>query len=415
MLRIQGVPQKVRYHSCLLLLIMVPIGVVGCSKSEPEPLKSEILSAAQDVDASEVAAGYDISSQEATEWANEWAQAIVGNQSGTIDRLFDWEGLYERAVDPLNLSSRDRESFEKGLREGNIGSNISSQIAMACAKGGSYRLVRLVRRDGVLHAVFRFQSLQTGINYHDMRLVRKDREIIGDRLFVAISGEELADTIRALALPTVKSNAVREESAEKTEDAAALESIYKMLVSARAGETETTKRIYEGLPDRYQNSKNALLAMIMAKSAFESEEEYLAIIDQYSTNFPNDPSLGLVVIDAAIGRKDWDLLETCRQRIQAWTGGDDFIDLMVAATLARGGELERANELSKGIDPAPLMIAPAHDFKLAIALSNNDHPTVLQQLRILRDSYGLKIPGVETAPYFASFRESREYQQWVAP
>jgi hypothetical protein len=401
-----------RYQSWPIFLIIVALGVVGCSKSEPESSKPEILPAAQSVDASEAAVGYDISNQEATDWANEWEQAMVGNQPETIERLFDWEGLYTRTAAPLNLSSRELASFEKGLRESNMGSNVASQIAMACASGGSYRVVRLVRRDGVLHAVFRLQSLESGLNYHDLRLVRKDGQIIGDRLFVATTSEELADTLRALALPLAKKNVA---TAEKREDEAAFESIIEMMTAARAGETERTKSLYKTLPVRYQNSKNALLAMIMATSPSENEEEYLAIIDKYSKNFPNDPALGLLVIDAAILEEDWDLLESSRQQIQAWTGGDALIDLMVAAALARGGELERANERSKGIDPATLQIAPAHDLKLVIALLNDDHPTVLQQLRILRDEYELEVPGVETDPDFAGFRDSPEYQQWVAP
>lgn len=403
-----------RYYSWPMYLILVVLGFGGCGKSEPEPLKPEVLPTAQDVDTSEAAVGYDISNQEATDWANSWTQAMIDNQSSTIGKLFDWEGLYARVAEPLNLGSRDRQKFEQGMRESNIGSNLSMQIAMVCEASGNYRFVRLVRRDGVLHAVFRLQSQQLGINYHDVRLVRKDSEIVGDRLFVAATGEELADTMKALALPLIKNNAGRGMSAEKKEDQAAFESIIEMLKSARAGDAETTKRLYKSLPTRYQNSKNALLAMIMATSIDENEDEYLIVIDKYSASFPNDPSLGLLLLDAAMMREDWELLESSRRQIQAWTGGDDFMDLLVAAVLAKSGKLELAVELSKGIDPATLAMASAHDYKMVVALANNDHGTVLRQLLILRDDYELDIPSVGTDPDFAGFRDSPEYQQWIA-
>jgi len=396
------------------ILLLLLWSLSGCTKNEPGSMEAEVLPTAQSLDSSVAAEGYDVSNEDATAFARKWERAMSNHQATDVNKLFDWDGLYKRVSGPLNLGARERSSFEQEMRQADVSAQISSQISSACDSGGSYKFVRLVRRDGVFHAVFRFQHPLLGINYHDLRIVRNGGTVVADRMFVAVTGEELADTFKALMLPLLKSQASSAMSPEKKEELEAFESIIEMLNSARDGDFPKTKRLHKSLPARYQSSKAALLAMIMATSDDENTDEYLAVIDRYSASYPNDPSLGLILFDAGILREDWELFETSRKQIQAWTGGDDFIDLLVAALLAKAGMPEQATALSKDIDPATLELAAAHDYKMVVALATNDYATVLEQLLVLRDKYELEISGLEDDPDFAGFCQSPEYQKWIA-
>lgn len=389
----------------------------GCSGTEPTPDVQPQALAAPDEDSTAAAADYDVTQSEAESFAAAWAEAMVTNDVEGVRSLFDWDGLCERVAEPLGLPAAEHGQFVRGMKNGNPAGQLTNQIASVSQTGGSYKVVRVLRRDGRFHAVFRMTLPNQGMNYHDIRVVRSNGNVMGDRLFVAINSEEMADTMRSLAMPAMKSRnlAARLSGRQKAEEAA-FDTTIALLTAVRNGQFEETVRLFEQLPEANQNNKSVMLGMITAQSQLD-ETKYLEAIDRYRDAYPNDPSLGLVLLDAAVLRQDWDLLETSRTKLNAWTGGDPYVDLMIAAVLSQdANSLEKAVALSKDIDPGSIGLPAAHDHKLMIALHTKDFKTVVQQIDVLNDDYGVGFTAdsLRGEPLFEDFVEAPEFTEWLS-
>ena len=75
--------------------------------------------------------------------------------------------------------------------------------------------------------------------------------------------------------------------------------------------------------------------------------------------------------------------------------------------------MDEAVELTKDIDPAPLGLADAHDYKMTIALANKDHQTVLKELRVLRDKFGYQFSEFGGVEGYEGFVDSPEHSEWL--
>jgi tetratricopeptide (TPR) repeat protein len=303
------------------------------------------------------------------------------------------------------------------MKGGNPAGQLTNQIAAICQSGGSYRLVRVLRRDGRWHAVFRMILPSQGMNYHDIRLTSSNGKVVGDRLFVAINSEEMADTMRALAQPAMKNrNLVGRLSGQQQAAETAFDNTIALLTAVKTGQFQEVIRLYDQLPEASRANKSVMLGMITAQSQLD-EAEYLAAIDRYREAFPNDPSLGLVLLDAALMREDWELLEVSRQKLNAWTGGDPYVDLLIATIFSQDpAKVQQALEMTKDVDPRTLGLPAAHYNKLTIALSGKDFRTVVQQMDALLEEYGVEFEeeAIRSEPLFAEFVESPEFQDWLS-
>jgi hypothetical protein len=341
-------------------------------------------------------------------------QAVADADRANATRLVDWDGIIDRSIEGFDISESVAKGYKEGAKQNGLEVQLVNALSSSVANGGSYQLVRVVKRGGQQHAVFRLVDPQAGLNYHDLRLQRDGGRIRADRFFIAATGEEMADTLRAVAGPALQSQGSLADklSGKNKEEMKALETQGKIMAAARAGQTEEVMRLYQALPKDRQETKMAMLAVIMATDVTQ-EEAYLAAIDRYVAKFPNDPSIGMITLDAAALRRDAKLLETARKQIQSWTGGDPYVDLLVGGNLASMGLADEAVAMTKDIDPAPLKVATGHDMKLSIALAVEDYATVLKHLRILRDDYGFEFSDLSEVDGFQGFAQSPEFAQWT--
>ena len=87
---------------------------------------------------------------------------------------------------------------------------------------------------------------------------------------------------------------------------------------------------------------------------------------------------------------------------------------MFGSLFIQFGKPERAIELTKDIDPTPVGLSAAHDYKLTIGLETGDQEEVLRQLIILRDDYGFQFADLRTAEGWEDFVASPQFANWEA-
>lgn len=391
--------------------------LAGCSSETAPPLVTPLppvdAQQSDDATATGTQGSSQVSTDEAEQFARQWEQAIRTGDATNGAGLIDFDAIVSRTLEPLDLDEKARRSLATGLKASSPMATMIRQLGQNEQDGGSYRVIGVALRGGQQHATFRLIGADSSLNYHDLRIVRGEDGLVADQFFVAISGEDFSDTLRATIAPAVKaqqSSVAKITGAEKRQ-MDELQKQQKLMLEARSGDHRKALQIYEQLSSESKKIKTVQIGRLMAAMNLPSDE-YLKVIDEYEKRFPNDPSLPMVLIDAAVMREDAEQLEEAHTALNAWTGGDPYLDLMVAGVLANFGQVSRAQEMIEEIDVDAVGVANAHDFALNVALMGKDHEMALAQLRKLRDDYGYQFGDLRIAEGFEDFVNSSSFQEW---
>lgn len=325
--------------------------------------------------------------------------------------LFD--RIIDRALADFDTSEKMSSDIRKGMHAGRPIHNLIAQLSQTQTAGGSYELVNIASRAGERHAIFRMVDPNGAMNYHDLRLVEVDGKICSDQIFVAITGESFADSLKTVMGPMVASqnSLVSRLTGDSKKQLAELEMQRDLVTAARNGQTARVKQLYDQLSPTSQDMKLVQLGRIMA-SATDDEAAYLELLDQYAERFPNDPSLGLVLIDAAFLRKDSGKLLKAYEALNNWTGGDYYLTLITCTAMANFGETERAKEMYRGISPEQFRTENAHDIGLGTAMLIADFDGVLRHLRALKNEYNYEFQDLRQVEEYKGFVQSEQFKEW---
>lgn len=392
-----------RPASVLLVLFMV----AGCSRS-PEVASSSNAKTKAELDAS--IADEPITDEQATKFANELSKAIASNNSKAVAQLIAWPEIVARAVEPYDMAEQDKGDLIRDTVNG--APSITKEIANTVKQGGVYRLVRVKQRGSDPFALFRLIAADGTLNYHLVRIRRIRERVRADQFFSAAQGGEVSDSIRQKLVQAAKNfmdfEKVSEEQKRFVED---LEIKQRLTDAVAFGFDEQALQIYNGLPDRLKMGRIPMLCRIKI-IPIEETTNYANAVKHYLAKFPDDPAGGMIALDAGATVKDVELLQQGHRAITEWSGGDPYLDLLVGAGLSQFGRTDLALGMTQAVDPSNAGISGAHSLKLKISLAVDDHAEALNQLRILKDKYGINPKQLEEIEQFQSFVESPEYQQW---
>jgi hypothetical protein len=397
---------------CLYSLVAVLLlAVAGCQKSTPTAQTSEPLLPADTSPDPPNLQG--ITSGQAETYARDLSLAMMSGDVAMVRRLIDWGGMIDRSLDGFEIDEKVRSGFRQGALQSV--DRLVNVIHSQTADGGSYLFVRTVRRGDRRHVIMRLVSNEGAMNYHDLRLQSLNGGIVGDRLFVALTGELFSDSLRATAAQGLTSGQsfVSRLTGQAKRDLETLNQTREMSLAVQAGQSPRALQIYDSLPEQAQQTKLVSLHRVMALASLD-ESQYIAAIDDYSNRFPGDATLGLITLDAAYLRKDIGLLMKSYDSIQRWSGGDPLLALMVASIRAQFGEVDAAIEMSRGVNVEALQLVDAHDYALGLALVAQDHDRALNELRTLRDNHGYVFADLSTIKGYEAFAASPHYQQFLA-
>ncbi len=124
------------------------------------------------------------------------------------------------------------------------------------------------------------------------------------RLFVAISGEEFADTLKTIIAPALQANTslYAQLSGVQKKEMGIAQSIQENGRFDAKWRSKKSHRNLQHTPERVSRPKGCdVLSLISAANLTGDDTVYQnAIIERYADNFPDDPSSGFVAIDLAL-------------------------------------------------------------------------------------------------------------------
>ncbi len=363
----------------------------GCDQSplaSPSTHQAPTLAAAESSPPDDAPADA-ITKAEAEAFAGEWRDAMMTSDSAKVGQLLDFKKIFNRSLDGLVSNERFRQGYLEGAAP--AADKLVQSVTPFLTREGSYDLVGAVYRDGEAHVVFRLFDDNGRLNYHDFRLVRDGGKVHADELFIAATGEAFSDTLRSVvgAAAQSQNSFVGRLSGQAKAELKRLETQTQISQAIQAGNTEEARRLLDALPEDMTKYKTLMLYRIAA-TPLEDEAAYLAAVESYIAEYPEDASVGLISMDAAVMREDPEMLVTAHDAMTKWTGGDPFLDLMIAANLANLGAVDRADAMVANVDVDASPLLEAQDFAAAVALAADHHEEVLHRLRVMRDRFGLQ-------------------------
>jgi hypothetical protein len=207
---------------------------------------------------------------------------------------------------------------EKSFRDGfgetfNLGANIEKEVGVV----GSYRLLRVRKKDGEFCPLFRLINAAGGINYHDYKLTKIDGEIAIVDLFAATTDEYLSETL----------SDVINKMSPKNNGNAKLAAHFAKLNRLRGNEDHKgIVKYISKLPEDLANNKAIQAINLKAASNLDDEKLYLKLLENYKKTNASQEHISLLMMDAHVIRKEYKQGLNLIDELDKSVGGDPQLD-----------------------------------------------------------------------------------------
>ncbi len=358
------------------------------------------------------------SEEEAAELARKIEERVSQGDDGYLRRIVDWSLLFDRAMTGIELSEPSRSQLQQVfLAKSRIAENFAGELVKSTAMGGSYRFLRVHQKNGRMRILFRADFGDSGLNYHDM-LVVKDKAgkpRIGD-IYVFLSAEDMSTTLRRALIPVAAQqnrSLLDKLRGVESEYMAHASEMHAMAMNIRAGNSREAMKIHDSLPASLQKQKSVMIMRYRAASDIGVAEVQEAAQD-FRKCHPDDPCLDMLSIDLYATSGKTDQAIECIDRIDEAVGGDPRLNVVRAGcyrVTKRYDEAKKAAEKAVEADPAD---DAGHWELVTIALESQDFAEVNRLLTLIETQFDIKFGDLTQQPIYAEYVKSPEYQEWLS-
>ncbi|MEM5566806.1 hypothetical protein WNY78_16920 [Psychroserpens sp. AS72] len=228
-----------------------------------------------------------------------------------------------------DYSKLDREdSYIKGFLIGmnNALKSFPNEIISDVENGAYYDFInyRYDTESQTYYALFRLYSSETGMNYHDYRLVKNDGEIQFSDMYIYLTGEHFTSTIGRLMQYTVPKNSVVESQIKNPET----KDLYKAFIYNKNGNYEKAYKIMDGFKSELSKEKFLLIFKTLIAAQID-ESKYLESLEDLINTFPDDQTIALNKVDYYIYKEEYYEAIQVVNQLQNETE-DDFLNFFKA-------------------------------------------------------------------------------------
>lgn len=352
---------------------------------------------------------------QAERWGNDFVTALAADDIAAANAMIDWDEIFDTATRDLGAPEPIRGQFIARARQSAARSGLVSQLARAEQAGGDVSLVRCRADADECHAVLRVVR-ETGLNYYDARLLRRDGVVRAADIDIYLAGQPVSATLRRYFLmaaakqsPPVLQN-LSGLDGELFRHADDLEALF---TAADASDHAGVLDVVRGLSPALQRDKAILLVRTIAAAQVD-QEDHARSIGELRAAFPDDPCLQLVAIDHHSLRREHEACLAAIDRLDRQVGGDPYLDVLRAsACLGARDHAGAIRYVEKAIAAMPDLIQP-YWIRVAIALDQQNHDDTATWLDTIAKRFNVPVSGVEDVPEYAEFVKSPQHREWKA-
>ena len=256
-----------------------------------------------------------LTNEESVAFAKEVESSIKKGDGAFLDNSIDKDAFVGR----MNLAkTKDSRGFGEGIMDK---LKLGTQITNSLTGLDNFEFIKHYVKDEKHHLIFRlYGDKESTLNYHDYELIKvNDKCKIAD-LYIYLSGETLAETMRNLYNSVIeKSNGSDQQKLKGIEEVG---DIRKLM---QRGKNAEAKRRYDVLPAYLKNSKTIMLLNVLVCSNL-TNEEYNEAINQYNEKFPGEQNMNLMMIDGYFLQKDYVKMLAAVNALDAQINKDPLLD-----------------------------------------------------------------------------------------
>lgn len=322
--------------------------------------------------------------------------------------------LVSRSVQGLDLQPTFVLGFSAGAA-GAFNQSFAKQLDASLAENGHYRFLRL-HGDGAQKRLLFRMSGDGGTNYHDLEIERSATgqfEIVD--MHISLSGEKLSETMRRMVVLTAvsqKGSFLKSLTGQLSDFEKSIKQINQFNALKAGGQFAQALAVFKQLPPSIQSEKTFALGRLMVAMQV-SEQEYLTAMTDFRNAFPTDACIDFMSIDYHILRKEFDQGLAAVDRFEKNLGGDPYLNMIRANLYSEQKKWDEAKKAIAIVIAAEPTLSNPVFVQAGIGLTQPDNKLVLDSLRILKNQHKLDLGGVATAPEYAGFVKSPEYQEWL--
>ena len=352
---------------------------------------------------------------ECLEAAEKYAAAIEQGDPEAAKGLIDFQEIFRRATQGVDVPAGYREGFIRGALGETANGGFERSLANELQGDSSYRVLRAHRVGNETAVWLRSWSETSGINYHDLVFARaKDGSLKVVDLLVLSSGERMSQTMRQLYIPAAAS--ANRTLLQRLTGADSHMAKYAEEWQTFAKLTRTDPRAaiaaYQRLPQDLREMKGVAILLIKA-SRKVGESERMQAIAELRRIFPNDLAAEFLSIDWYKNQKNYDKALESIDIVEKTIGGDPFLDLLRADIYREKKDFDAAmGKVQNVIDAAPYFLLGYRTF-IGIALECGEFDRVLEKLKLLDERFEIEWSDFGQDADYQEFVASPQYQEWL--
>lgn len=345
-----------------------------------------------------------------TRMATEVAEAIEGGKPQVADACWDLERFGDRTLAGLRLEAAQRRDFIAGMSST---FKWGTMNAKQLGDGGSYRLVRTSRQDGIPHALYRMVNSEGALNYHHLSFSSDGADAKAVDAYIHTSGELLSETMRVMIAPAfAKEKGVSLGKLLGLPDDDPLTGFARLHQLIEQGDHRGALAAYAALPKATRALKGILLQRLRAAQQV-GDREYRLALKELAAAFPRDPATSFMLIDAHFMDKELEPGLACIDRLEQALGGDPYLDTQRAALLMETGHLPEARLKAEAAVRNEPVVKYSWWTLVTVTLRQRDHRRTAELLTAMKERFALTFGDLAEIPDYKQFVASPEYAAWL--
>jgi len=272
-----------------------------------------------------------IKDAEAMRFAKEVEQSFRIHDASVINNMIDKDELARRVASHAAVGLDF--SMKKGIRDGLSKLRLGDQIM---AGGACYELVKHYVKKGHQHLIFRLYSSSNGINYHDYELVKHKGKIYVADIYLYLMGQDLSEVMGRTI------NIFKEKDMSSDTYVRGAELIKKMEQQIQNADFEAAQETYRLVPREFKQNKICRLSQIQISLGLDDTAAYNKQVQAYLADFPQNPDIYMIRLDAGFVRKDYNMLLNAVDSLDHFINKDPFLDYYRGLTYRLMGKQDSA-------------------------------------------------------------------------
>jgi tetratricopeptide (TPR) repeat protein len=268
------------------------------------------------------------------------------------------------------------------------------------AKNSAFSFFRLRPHGKNMGAVFR-GGTSADMNYLELIMTKDARGAVRVLDFYIMTlGTNRSD----VEVEEIQSNAGQRPGASQ-------EAMSKVHQALGNGDFKKALAIYNELPPHIAFTRMMMSMRVVAASSVSAKEMEEAAAD-FDQMFPDSLALAVRMFGLRVLQRRFDEALKIVDKVDAWAGGDPFLDTTRGLVQFQAGKVEEAAALFKKSAQAVPSIAESHRFLIKAQITTKNYPGALEAMKDMSKYFNIDNLNFDTHELFAEVRKLPEFQTW---